>query len=41
MLEKTAIAQATALAELPAKAYAGNKLDLRAAYIEMIKASLK
>jgi enoyl-CoA hydratase len=41
VLEKTAIAHATALAELPAKAYAGTKLDLRAAYIEIIKASLK
>ena len=41
VLEQTAIAQATALAELPAKAYAGTKLDLRAAYIEIIKASLK
>lgn len=41
VLEKTAIAHATALAELPAKAYAGTKLDLRAAYIEIIKESLK
>ena len=41
VLEKTAIAQATALAELPAKAYGGTKLDLRAAYIEIIKESLK
>ena len=40
-LEKTAIKQARALAELPAKAYAATKLDLRAAYIEIIKASLK
>ena len=39
-LEHAAIAQATALAELPVKAYAGTKLDLRAAYIEIIKDSL-
>ena len=40
-LEQTAIKQATALAELPAKAYSETKLDLRAAYIKIIKASLK
>lgn len=40
-LEESAIEQATALAELPAKAYAGTKLDLRAQYIEIIRASLK
>jgi enoyl-CoA hydratase len=40
-LEQTAIKQATALADLPAKAYSGTKLDLRAAYIKIIKASLK
>ena len=39
-LEHAAIAQATALAELPVKAYAGTKLVLRAAYIEIIKDSL-
>lgn len=40
-LEQTAIKQATALAELPAKAYSETKLDLRGAYIKIIKASLK
>ena len=34
------LSDAAALAELPAANYAGNKLEIRAPYIETIKASL-
>jgi enoyl-CoA hydratase len=40
LVEETAMGQAAALGELPAKAYAGMKFDSRAEYIQIIKASL-
>ena len=40
-LEKAAITRATELAELPTKAYAGMKLDVRRHYIAIIEASLR
>ena len=39
-LEKAAITRATELAELPSKAYAAMKLDVRRHYIDIIEASL-
>ena len=39
-LEKAAITRATELAELPTKAYAAMKLDVRRHYIDIIEASL-
>ena len=39
-LDQSAIAAATKLAELPTKAYAAMKLDVRKQYIDIIAASL-